>query len=50
MVIGLPPTPDLEKVRTGNYSLIWSGLRKSEILVVANAPPLGAILMANPPV
>ena len=28
MVIGLPPTPDLEKVRMGNYSLIWSGLIK----------------------
>jgi len=26
MVIGLPPAPDFEKVRTGNYSLIWSGL------------------------
>jgi len=26
MVIILPPASDIEKSRTGNYSLIWSGL------------------------
>ena len=29
MVITLPPASDIQKSRTGNYSLIWSGLTVS---------------------
>ena len=50
MVIGLPPAPDLEKVRTGNYSLIWSGLIVAGVFQLSSTwqPVLGVVARAIP--
>jgi len=55
MIISLPPALNFEKIRTGNYNLIWSGLTPgmglhasgSPNTLCSNAPCLMAVPCQN---